>query len=197
MLERDEIEGLGVALNEASLLGAEVDPGRRLAAITLSVLTLPAEGPPPPDARLQILLDGVTRVAASLRLGSWNEETAPVQPFSLHELLAVVESFGGRAIYGWEFFDRGEEQFESWFGKYSLDERFSDEPPSHSISLFQEGDGDRHLDLCIWFQEIRFQLPDGQSIAAADVIAGGRRWWDAFYRNDPRTTYRGLIPLKS
>ena len=42
---------LGVALNEADLLGFEVEERRRIAAATFRVLSLPAEGRPPEDRR--------------------------------------------------------------------------------------------------------------------------------------------------
>lgn len=197
MLTQEEKQGLGVAFNEATLLGAEVDPTSRVAGITLSVLALPETGPSPGDSRLQVLLHGVSRVAASLRLGNWNDVQAPMQSFELSELLCVVQSFGGCAMYGWEFFDLSAEQFESWQGKFSLDVTFDETPGQHSISLFQEGHGDRHLDLCIWFSDIQFRHPVGDEISLSEVIAAGKRWWDALYQKDPRVTDRGIIPLQS
>ena len=44
------------ALNESDLLGVEIDPDRRLAGATFRVLTLPTEGMPPEDRRVQLLL---------------------------------------------------------------------------------------------------------------------------------------------
>jgi hypothetical protein len=44
MLSAEEKKSLGVALNEAMLLGVELDPARCLAAATLAVLTLPEAG---------------------------------------------------------------------------------------------------------------------------------------------------------
>jgi hypothetical protein len=75
----DELRNdLGVALNESDLLGFEVDPDRRLAGATFRVLTLPREGMPPEDRRVQMLFRPVGRVAASLRNGFWNDEAAEV-----------------------------------------------------------------------------------------------------------------------
>jgi len=196
VLSDAEKEGLGVAFNEATLLGAEVERHRQIAAITLSVLTLPPEGPSPDDPRLQLLLHGVRRVAASLRMGNWNDPEAPVQAFQLSELLAVVQSFGGCPIYGWEFFDIADEELTKWHGKFSLDVQLSEAPAQHSLSLFQEGGRDRHLDMCFWFQELEIRSAQGNPVALEEVIDSGRRWWDAFYRNDPRTTGLGIIPLK-
>jgi hypothetical protein len=56
VLDEEQRHGIDVALNEADLLGFEVDPTRRLAAATFRVLTLPENGPAPNDRRVQFLL---------------------------------------------------------------------------------------------------------------------------------------------
>ena len=128
---------LGVALNEADLLGFEVDAVRRLAGATFRVLTLPAEGQPAEDRRVQMLFKPVGRVIASLRNGLWNDDTAEVVPFALSELLNVVQSFGGQPIYGWDFFDIHEREMDRWAHRLSLDWRSGTDGLSRSITLFQ------------------------------------------------------------
>jgi len=182
---------LGIAINEATLLGAELDPSQSTAFVTFSVLTLPPEGPPPDDRRIQFVFHPVGRVAASLRLGRWDDPTAQVVAFDVEDLLRIVEEFK-QPIYGWEFFD-GDEGFGKWKDRLSLDYR-SDTGLglTHSITLFQEG-GDRHLDLRIWFDS--FGLRDGKGAfpQLADFIAGGKRWWRSFYDDDPRTNGEGIM----
>ncbi|MGH2848543.1 MAG: hypothetical protein ACRDL0_21490, partial [Thermoleophilaceae bacterium] len=73
-LTEEQKNGIGVALNEASLVGIEVDQERRWAGVTLAVLTLPPEGgPEPQDPRVKLILSPVGRLAASLRLGHWDD----------------------------------------------------------------------------------------------------------------------------
>jgi hypothetical protein len=104
-LSEEERHAIGIALNEATLLGLEVDPNRRVAAATFRVLTLPPDGPAPSDARVQLLFHPVGRVLASLReRDSPDVEFASV-PFAVGQLLEVVQSFGGLPVYGWEFID--------------------------------------------------------------------------------------------
>jgi len=55
--------GLGVARNEANLLGIELDVDRQVVAVTFAVLTLPEPGPAPEDRRIQFLLSPTGRVA--------------------------------------------------------------------------------------------------------------------------------------
>jgi hypothetical protein len=196
-LTQDQLDGLGVALNEATLVGLEVDPQRLIAAGTFAVLTLPPDGSEPADPRRQFIFRPVGRVAASLRHGRWDDPTAPVEPFAVEQLLTVVQSFGGLPIYGWEFVDR-EGDFSSWADRLSLD--FSGDPAAmdHSITLFQEGGtASRILDIRLWFRELEIRDAEGQHISVDDFIAGGARWWDALYAGDSRTKDHGIIPAKA
>jgi hypothetical protein len=192
----DELRiGLGIALNEADLLGFEVDPSRRLASATFRVLTLPAEGSPPADCRIQMLFRPVGRVAASLRAGYWDDSSAPVVPFALGDLLAVVQSFGGQPIYGWEFFDLHEKELARWGDRLSLDWRSGGDGLSRSITVFQtSGRGpSRHLDVCVWFDELEARTPGGAIVPLEQFAAGGRRWWDGLFAGDQRTEGHGIF----
>ena len=181
---------LGVALNEATMLGAEVDTERSMAFVTFDVLTLPLVGPPPNDRRIQFVFHPIGRVAASLRLGDWNDAGAKVVPFELGDLLRVIEGFK-EPVYGWEFFDL-EGEFEKWQDRLSLDYRSGDAGMSHTITLFQVGT-DRHLDLCIWFDSFGLRDGIGGFPKLDEFIAGGKRWWDGFYSGDPRTHGEGIV----
>ncbi len=193
-LSSEDRAALGVALNEAALLGVEVDRGTRHAAATLAVLSLPMEGPEPEDRRVQLVLESVGRFAASLRLGRWDDGNAAVLPFLLEELLPTVQSFGGLPIYGWEFFDVAERTFPALAHRLSLDVQLGLDGAAHSLFLFQEGP-DRHLDLWLWFDRFTIRDPVGRVISLADFTAGGRRWWDAFNKHDPRIQGHGMFPL--
>jgi hypothetical protein len=192
----EQVELLNVALNEATLLGAEVETEQRAAAITLSVLSLPEEGPPPEDPRVQLLLHPVGRVCASLRHGRWDDAEAPVEAFRIDELLAVLGRLGRHAVYGWEFFDVPEEKdFARWKDRLSLDwEAPGDEGRSHTLVLFQEAD-EAHLDLCFWFDDLVVHAPSHEEIPLDEFAAGGKRWWDALYAGDQRTADSGIVPL--
>lgn len=182
-------------MDEARILGAEVVAEARLAAITLEVLSLPESGEPPADRRIQLLLSPVGRVAASLRLGAGDDAEAPVEAIELGDLLKVVEGFKG-AIYGVDFFDRDEKEIALWADRLSLDWRSGPDGFSHSLYLFQEGAPRRHLDLCIWFDQVVIKDPLGRVIPIEEFIAGGNRWWEAFRNDDPRTRASGIVPLR-
>src|SRR5262245_48155130 len=157
-LDADLKHSLGVALNEATLLGIELDTYSRRVGATLSVLTLPADGAPmPDDPRVQLLFAPVGRVVASLRQGRWDDPDAAVATVTAEQLLDVVRSFGGLPIYGWDFFDTAELELNKLGRRLSLDWRAGDDGTTHSVLFFQEGP-DRHLDVIIWFD--RFAVRD-------------------------------------
>ena len=193
-LSEQHIQGLGVALNEATLLGIEASPAKRLVGATFAVLTLPESGPAPKDSRFQFVFDPVGRIAASLRLGRWDDRAAKVEKFSVEQLLEIAQSFKC-PIYGWEFFDIHEKDFPPWSDRLSLDWRSGEDGLSHSLSFSQDG-GTRHLDGCVWFDSFTICRPDGNELALEEFIAGGKRWWDALYAGDPRTEGSGIIPAK-
>jgi hypothetical protein len=147
-----DLKSLDVGLNEATLVGVEFDVAERMASITLSVLTLPDEGPAPEDPRV-LMMRPVGRVAASWRHGRWDNPEARVELFGIEDLHSLVERLGGRAIYGWEFFDVPDEvNFASWRDRLSLDWRADcGQGMSHTLRLFQEvfggGQPEQHLDL--------------------------------------------------
>lgn len=187
--------GLDVALNESSWLGIDVDVSNSCVSVSVEVLTLPADGPPPEDATFVLILEGVSRVAASLRQGRWNDVDAVVDPVALADLDAVVRSFVGTAMYGWEFVDPPEESWRAWQHRLSLDAQLSSDVAPHVLELFQESvvGPPRHLDLRVWFRALHVARRNGETVPLQQFIAGGFRWWDGMYNGDPRTSGKGII----
>jgi hypothetical protein len=188
----EQRNAFGVAFNEATLHGLELDEGRRIVAVTLEVLTLPEDGPAPSDSRVQVVLQPVGRIAASLREGA--DTGAQVVPFTAEELTGVVDSVAGVNVYGWNYIDTHERELAEWGERLSFDWRAGPGGLSHSLYLFQEGPPD--LDVLVWFDELRVFDPSYREIPIAEFLDGGRRWWEAFRRHDPRTHGRGLASLR-
>jgi hypothetical protein len=195
----EERDGLNVALNEATWIGIRVDAETRRAAVLLDVLSLPVEGPAPVSAPVVVAVDRVSRIAASLRNGWWNDTAAEVVAVELADLDATVRSFGGCPIYGWECIDPPEESWAHWCERLSLDLTFAEQTSPHVLELFQEGGSaaPRHFDLRVWFDRIGISTPDGRHLPLVDFIAAGVRWWDEMYAGDPRTSGRGIVPLRN
>lgn len=183
--------GLGIALNESEVLEFEVTPETKVATGKFRVLTLPEKGAPPDDPLIQILFIPVGRVAASLRDGRWDDPEAEVVPFTIDELTSVVRSFEGRAIDGWEFFDRPDDDFERRSKRLSLDWAQGDGGRSHTFTMALDS-AHSILELRIWFDHLRVFDRDFNEISVDTFVAGGKRWWDAFFKGDERTRGRGL-----
>lgn len=196
-LSKEQISAFGVALNEAALVGVEVAAEERWAAVTLAVLALPeGGGPAPEDPRVQLILQPVGRIAASLRHGNWDDATARVELFHLERLAEIVASFEQQPVYGWEFLDvPDEDDFAKWEDRLSLDWRSQPGGTAHTLDLFQEWGGSRHLDLRFWFDELHVFGPDRREIAFDDFTAAGVRWWNGLHADDPRTEGHGIVPL--
>ena len=201
MLSREEADGIGIALNEANLRGAEVSTAKGIAALTFSVLSLPAVGEPPVDRRVQMLLSPVSRVAASLlanrdrRLTIREDVGAVVEPFPVDELLTKVQSFGGLPIYGWKFVDAAPDWEQNWGQRLSFDWRSGKGSGAHTLGIFQDG-GTRFLAVAFWFDEMRLRDASRAPLPLSQFIAAGKRWWDGLYANDPRTKGAGIYPFK-
>jgi hypothetical protein len=195
MLTDAHKDALGIALNEATLLGVEVDPAACEAGVTVSVLSLPeGGGSPSADARVQFVLTGVGRVAASYLSGPSHDPNSQAILLRLGDLLPTVQSFGGLPVYGWAFFDKAEAELQGWGNRISLDWSGSCGGTTHSLLLFQEG-YNRHLDVLIWFEALEIRDPEGQLVGIEEFVAGGKRWWNAFRNGDPRTQNSGMYPL--
>ncbi len=191
----DTAAGIGIALNEATLLGVEYEAQRNLVGLTFSVLTLPDdEAPEPADARRQFILTDVGRIAAALRDANWNDTTAPTISFEASDLLTIVQSFGGQPLYGWQFINNEDNAFNEWKNRLSLDIKIDSGSLDNHFMLFQTGaTTNRHLDLWIWFGGLLIRDADGQTITCDEFIAGGKRWWNAMFAGDSRTSGHGIV----
>lgn len=185
-------EGLAQAVNEASWISGVVDVPVATVELVLDVLTLPESGPAPANSRRLLRLTGASRVVASYREASWDDDTAPPAPLEPDGLTQLIDDFGALPVYGWEFIDKGDEQFDRWRNRLSFDVTASG-TGSHTIDLFQE-DGNRILDFRAWFAELSVSDESGTEIPLSEFIAGGTRWWDAMYAGDARTEGVGIYP---
>jgi hypothetical protein len=64
---------------------------------------------------------------------------------------------------------------------------------TQTVDLFQEG-GQRILEARIWFGTLEVTTATGQVLGVEELVAGGRRWWDAMYARDPRASGHGIVP---
>jgi hypothetical protein len=181
-----QVEGLNAACDEAKWVGLQINKEERWAGITLSVLSLPEEGQPPEDPRVQLILQPLHRIAASCRNGFSKDKNARAIPLTAKQLEEIV--FGRQtAISGCEFFNIPSEGngFSSWSHRLSLDIELSKKESANTINLFQ--DTNPFLQIRIWFSDLLIFDSLQQQIPLEQFIAGGERWWKGLYAGDPRT----------
>lgn len=195
-LTHEVCSGLGIALNEATLVSVAVDETTWTTFVTVAVLTLTEKGPAPDDNRCLLVLKQTGRIAASLRHGAWSDPDAAVEAFPLARLTEAVESFGQGPIYGWKFFNVPEaDDFARWSDRVSLDVLTGTGALEHTLGLFQEDGASRILKLQFWFDTLEIRGPDGTQQPLDEFIASGVRWWDALHDGDTRTSGAGIIPF--
>ncbi|MFF0489208.1 hypothetical protein ACWDSJ_04215 [Nocardia sp. NPDC003482] len=189
--------GLNTALAEATCLGVTADPAAARIRLELEVLTLPTDGQGGQldDRHIHLTLTGVSRVAASLRMQNWDDIEPKVFPLTLEGLGEAIASFGGSALHGWDFIDVDDSSWSLWRELLSFDTALSDRPAAHVLEFSQqEGVDPRELDVRVWFENLEIETADGRPIAAADFVAGGKRWWKAHDSCDPRTMLPDVAP---
>ncbi|MFD4429309.1 hypothetical protein [Nocardia sp. NPDC058497] len=195
LLDSFDINGLNTALSESTCLGVEVDAAAGRLRLALEVLTLPAEGPAPTEAKVLLTFTGVTRVAASLRIQRWDDIEARVLPLTLDQLDEAIESFGGGGLHGWEFIDLDDSGWTLWSELLSFDTVLDQRIAAHVIEFSQEeGIDPRELDVRVWFDKIAVTDLGGQEIPMAEFIDGGRRWWAAHDSGDARASKADVAP---
>ena len=138
---------IGLALNEATLLGVEFDKEKNLVACSFALVAMDKDGNVPEDNRLLFIFKPVGRFVASLRNGHWDDKNAEVEKFEPENILEIIQSFKGLSIYGWDFINCGDKDFGTWKDRLSFDYSTGDNIGlTNTIDLFQEG-GNRHIDL--------------------------------------------------
>lgn len=187
-LTHDEIAGLNVALNEATVLSVDYDVVRHRAAIGLELLSLRESSPAEVKRQVELRLTEVSRVVVSLSENGTNRQ------IRLQDISDIVASFRGQPIYGWEFIDSANSTVSGSLKQPMLDYRTGVGVATHVLHLFQD-DQSRRLDILISFDQLQFVAIDGQDISITEIIAAGKRWWDGVFAADPKTRGHGIEPL--
>ena len=194
IIDEDLKYKIGLALNEATLLGIEFDKEKKLVACSFAVVAMDKNGKVPDDNRLLIIFKPVGRFVASLRNGHWDDKNATVDFFEPNDILAKIQSFRGQSIYGWNFVNCGDEDFNKWKNRLSFDYSTSDHSGlTNTIDLFQEG-LERHIDIRIWFDDFEILTSKYEKVKIDEFVENGRRGWDAIYENNDKMRKFGIIP---
>jgi hypothetical protein len=187
----DQVDGLGVALNEADWHDLTVD-GDTVSAL-LTVLARDDNGDEVADPRRTLRMSGCARLVASYRPVRQDESLGDPLPLDLAGVRAVLHRSGGAPIYGWEFVDA---PVPEWLRSQQLS---LDQPlggaGGHDLTLFQDLQGKAHLDLRVWFSDLSVVDGAGRPLDLDGFIAAGVRWWDAMYAGQRSDRAPGIVAL--
>lgn len=185
---------IGLALNEATILGVEFDEEKKLVSVSFAVVAIDKNGNVPDDNRLLFIFKPVGRFTASYRNGHWDDKNATIEKFEPKDILEIIQRFQGQAIYGWDFVNCGDKNFDTWKDRLSFDYSTGDNIGlTNTIDLFQE-DGDKHIDFRIWFDNFEILTSKYEKVELQDFIDSGIRGWDAVYENNEKMGEFGIIP---
>lgn len=185
---------IGLALNEATLLGVEFDKEKNLVACSFALVAMDKDGNVPEDNRFLFIFKPVGRFVASYRNGHLDDNNAVVEKFEPIVILEVIKRFNGQAIYGWDFVNCGDKDFDTWKDRLSFDYSTNDNIGfTNTIDLFQEG-GDKHIDIRIWFDDFEILTPKYEHLELEEFLENGKRGWDAVYANNNKMSNFGIIP---
>ena len=190
---QDIIDGINLALNEATILGVEFQKEKEIVVVTFSPVALDINGQVPTDNRVQFVFKPSGKFIASYRLGRWDDKSAQVVKFEPEQILEKVEEFKHVSIYGWEFINCNDENH--WLDRLSFD--FNSENQhgrQNTIDLFQDG-GNKHIDMKIWFDDFEIVNPKYEKIELQTFIDNGKRGWDGIYYGNASDKF-GIYPAK-
>ena len=190
---QDIIDGINLALNEATILGVEFQKEKEIVVVTFSPVALDINGQVPTDNRVQFVFKPIGKFIASYRLGRWDDKSAQVVKFEPEQILEKVEEFKHVSIYGWEFINCNDENH--WLDRLSFD--FNSENQhgrQNTIDLFQDG-GNKHIDMKIWFDDFEIVNPKYEKIELQTFIDNGTRGWDGIYYGNASDNF-GIYPAK-
>lgn len=180
-ISQDLKDGLNYALNEATILGLDLDMNRGNVFVTFSPIAILADGAIPADNRFLFAFRNVGRIAASLTL----ERDGKALEFEPSQLPDKLDEFKNEQLYGWEFIDNGEKLFKDWQNNKSLDLILSNDfEKQHTIDLFQEDKySNKSLDIRIWFKHIDIYDSSLRKVDIQTFIENGKRGWGKLYES--------------
>jgi hypothetical protein len=181
----EQVRDLNIALNEADLLGVEVETPT--VALRLWVLALPERGPAPTNRRRRLVLEQVGRIVARFATSQDAGSTYHAQALTMKDVVRR-SSFKGDSMYGWDFVASAAQIFDGEdLQDASVDFRLSDKASTLGFYAFREGYEWQKLQLWIGFESIAIFDANGSSIPLDEFIQDGKRWWEHFWADDPRT----------
>lgn len=186
-----------VALNEADVLGVQLERSGAWCDLLLHVVALPEVGPLDRDPLRILRLTSPAQVRVLLR----REQPGPDRygpAITLADLDAVEDFFASLSwsgsMYGWEFLDEPS-LTRDWPGRPSLAIEICPGAGSHSLFWFnecgREENGSRAaycVEGTVTFEDLEVLRADGTPQRLGEFTADGHRYWEALRGLDERVS---------
>ncbi len=191
----DELRNrIGIALNEAILLGVEFNREKNTVGCSFSLVAMDQDENVPEDNRLLFIFKPVGRFVASYRKKNLEDEKSIIEKFEPESILEVIKKFKGLPIYGWDFINRGDEDYNTWKELLSFDySTINVSGMTNTIDLFQDGLNE-YIDIRVWFDDFEIFTPKYEPVRLEQFLENGKRGWDAIYANNHKMNNYGIIP---
>jgi hypothetical protein len=193
--DKDSRTAVGVALNEADVLGIQLEPSGAWCDLLVHVLALPETGPLDPDARRVLRLVSPAQVRVLLQQDRFQRAGyGPVIPLTgLDQVEAFFASLAwSGSMYGWEFLD-APSLTRDWPAQPSLSIEIRPQAGSHSLYWFNEcgrAEGDARAAYCIegtvTFEDLEVRRADAALQPLDEFISDGDRYWQGLHNRDQR-----------
>lgn len=196
-IKKEIVYDLDLAFNESRILDCIILEKKKEVITIFDQFALLKDGTIPNDSRVKITFENVSRIAALLKLGEWNERKAPIKTLSIENISNEIRKFEGQEMYGWEFINvpKSEKDFHKWEKTASLDVKFqSKNNTTNTIDIFSEhfSENPKTLNLRIWFEKFKIESMSGELIDEVQFIVRGLRSWNKLFNGTHKLSVRPI-----
>jgi hypothetical protein len=178
-----EIEkGLNLAFNESKLNYVDITPD--FIEVVLDCICMNENNEFPDDSRIKIQFKPYGKIAISYRKGEWDDKQAEIVKIESDKLKDYFSDLTLDSMYGWEFINFGEKEYEKWSDKLSLIlETDLDSKGMNTIDLFAEqiAKDAVTINIRIWFDDFKIFDSKENELTKQQFIDSGQRGWNQLY----------------
>jgi len=178
---------LDLAFNESTINYVGIESNS--IEILLDCISMNSDNEFPKDNRHKFVFKDFGRIAVSFRLGEWNDETAEIVKIEHKELKSKFNELKLDSMYGWEFINIGEKNFNDWKNQLSLDYvNNKNWEKMNTFDLFAEQLGENiTIDVRIWFKDFRVFDYFEKELSIKEFVKNGERGWNQLNKTGIQT----------
>jgi len=167
--------GLNVILNESAFLGLALDEKDNNIICDFELLR--ESGNEKPNY-VNFRLENIKRYIAVYKIDIQNENK--ILKFNPNQINEYLENFINKDIYGWEFFnvENSNFNFSELSFQYSIDDEYE---KFNSLELFQE-DLNEDLEIKIWFESLKAFYENNEEINISELIDKQDNIWNSIFK---------------